>query len=164
VRDGIAVARSIEKKSAVSNRIAFRPPVNEWWGSGDAKWMALRRDGVAAGYYAQFVDQLRTIAQRGAYEWLVSMREAERWCASLGSRFYTIRYEDLGDDPRAELSDLVTTLGLSCPEPWLREATAMVRPSRDGHSDPVALPGQMSADFNRFQQSFGFAGRAMELV
>jgi Sulfotransferase family len=163
IRDGIDVARSIEKKSAVTKRIAFRPLVNEWWGAGETKWMALRRDGKAAGYYSDQVDQLTTSVQRGAYEWLLSVREAERWRASLGSRLSTVRYQDLSEDPNTALRGLTVSVGLSCPEPWLSEAAGLVRAPGDRQGNPVALPGQMCADFNEFQRSFGFAGRATEL-
>jgi hypothetical protein len=164
VRDGIAVARSIEKMSEVTRRIAFRPLVNDWWGAGDTKWAALRRDGQAAGYYAEEAGQLVSSAQRGAYEWLVSVSEAEKWRPRLGSRFSVIRYQDLGDDPSSTLRGLVATLGLSCPDSWLSEAAGLVRAPRERNGEAIALPRQMRVDFNRFQETFGFPGRAAELA
>jgi hypothetical protein len=163
LRDGIAVARSIEKMSAVTARFAFRPPVNDWWGAGNTKWATLREDGAAAGYYGDTVDQLVTSAQRGAYEWLVSVREAETWRARLGSRFSTLRYQDLGDDPGTVLRSLAGGLGLSCPDSWLNEACQLVRTPSNRAGDPIALPGQMCNEFNMLQKSFGFPGRATEL-
>jgi Sulfotransferase family len=164
VRDGIAVAFSIEKMAATTKRFAFRPPVNDWWGADNTKWAMLRNDARAAGYYGDVVDQLQADAQRGAYEWIVSVREAEMWRARLGSRFLTIRYQDLGEDPEPELRELLTTLGLSCPGPWLKEACGLVRAPTDKQPAPLALPGQMQIDFNNLQKSFGFLGRATRLV
>ena len=129
VRDGVEVARSIEKVAAVTRRMAFRPPLNEWWGVGDAKWAALERDGRTAGYYPDEVYKLATDAQRGAYEWLLSLREVEAWRAGLESRFFEIRYKDLTDNPRETLQGLMDSLGLSCPGGWLEQATAQVTAS-----------------------------------
>ena len=65
VRDGVDVAHSIERLAAVTRRMAFRAPLNEWWGVGDAKWVALERDGREAGYYA---DELHWLT-RGCPTW-----------------------------------------------------------------------------------------------
>ena len=164
VRDGIAVARSIEKMATTTRRVLFRSPVNDWWGSGGAKWSALRQDGRAAGYYRDEVDRLATSVQRAAYEWLLSVREAEMWRAPLDSRFSTIRYEDLGDDPCTIIRELMTKLELACPDYWLRNAAKLVRAPIVSHREPIALPSQMYTDFNTWQERFGFEGRATELV
>jgi CelD/BcsL family acetyltransferase involved in cellulose biosynthesis len=160
VRDGVDVARSIEQVAAVTRRMAFRPPLNEWWGVGDVKWNALERDGRAARYYPQDVERLTTDAQRGAYEWLVSLREVEAWRARLGPRLFEFRYQDLTDQPRRTLQAVMDAVGLACPGGWLDQAAARVRPARTSHGKPLALPGQMCADFNSQQAGFGFTGRA----
>ena len=54
--------------------MAFRQPLNDWWGVGDAKWASLVHDGRSAGYYPDEVEQLSTDSQRGAYEWLISLQ------------------------------------------------------------------------------------------
>jgi glycosyltransferase involved in cell wall biosynthesis len=162
VRDGTDVARSIQQKAAVNRRMAFRPALNDWWGVGDVKWSALRRDGVAVGYYSHEVGQLTTDAQRGAYEWLLSLREVDAWRERLGSRLVELRYVDLIDEPRTTIAALADSLGLSCPADWLTQVTALVRrPATRKPSEPLILPRQMCADFNSFQARFGFAGRAI---
>lgn len=161
VRDGVDVARSIERMAAVTRRMAFRPALNEWWGVGDAKWFALERDGRAAGYYPDEVHQLTTDFQRGAYEWLLSLREVEAWRARLGPRFVELRYQDLTEHPRKTLEGIINSLGLPCPQRWLEQATAQVSPAKDGHGEPLTLPDQMRADFNSLQASFEFKGRAV---
>lgn len=161
VRDGVDVARSIERQAAITLRRAFRPPQNGWWGVRDAKWVALERDGAAAGYCPQAARQLTTNSQRGAYEWLVSVGEVEAWRTRLGSRLCEIRYEDFANETKKMLCWLMNSLELSCPAWWLEQVTAEVRAARDGHGDPLALPDQMSTDFDRLQASFEFKGRVI---
>ena len=160
VRDGADVARSISKMALVTRRMAFRPPLNEWWGVGEAKWRALARDGRARGYYPDEVGQLATDTQRGAYEWLLSLREVAAWRARLGSRLTEIRYPELTAGPRAILKAVTGWLGLSCPDTWLAEAGARMNPAASRRAEPLVLPRRMSADFNSIQEYFGFSSRA----
>jgi hypothetical protein len=160
VRDGVDVAHSIAKMATGTRRLAFRPLLNDWWGVGGAKWAALERDGRAAGYYPEEVCQLATDAQRGAYEWLLSLREVHGWQACLGPRLVEFRYQDLVDDAKGTLRAVAGSIGLSCPDWWLERAPAQVRPANNWESESLALPDQMRTDFNILQASFGFKGRA----
>jgi hypothetical protein len=161
MRDGVDVAHSIERLAAVTRRMAFRAPLNEWWGVGDAKWAALERDGREAGYYSDELHWLTRDVQRGAYEWLVSIHEVERWRASLGARFVELRYQDLITDPRGTLQAVMKSVGLSCPQWWLDQAAGKVNRARKPGNGHLALPQQMCARFNSLQASFGFTGRAI---
>jgi Sulfotransferase family len=161
VRDGVDVARSIERFAAVTRRMVFRPALNDWWGVGHAKWVALALDGRAAGYYPEEVDQLTTNAQRGAYEWLVSVREVDAWRTSLGSRYVELRYPDLTDDPKGSLRFIMDSLAMPCPERWLQSAAARVRPARSHDGTDLILPDRIRTDFNALQARFGFEGRAI---
>jgi hypothetical protein len=160
VRDGVDVAHSIAKMATGTRRVAFRPLLNDWWGVGDAKWAALERDGRAAGYYPEEVCQLVTDAQRGAYEWLLSLREVAGWRACLGPRLVELRYQDLVDEPRETLRTAAGSIGLSCPDWWLEQAPVKVRHTGSRGDACLTLPAQMCADFNDLQASFGFKGRA----
>ena len=161
VRDGIDVARSIERIAMLTQRMAFRSPRNAWWGVGDVKWSALIRDGRASGYYADEVGALTTDAQLGAYEWLVSIREVDAWRGRLGPRLVELRYQDLTDQPRKTLQSLTDSLSLTCPEGWLEQAAAQVQPSKSWAGDkPLMLPRQICADFNTWQAAFDFKGRS----
>lgn len=160
VRDGVDVTRSIERMATVTRRMVFRPPLNEWWGVGDAKWTALVRDGRASGYYPDEVRELTTDAQRGAYEWLISLREVEGWRTRLGSRLIELRYQDLADDPKTTLQTVMSSVGLPCPDSLLDQVTARVNPASNSNGKALALPSQMCEDFNRLQASFAFKGRA----
>lgn len=163
VRDGIDVVRSIEKIAQVTRRMAFRQPLNEWWGVGDAKWASLVRDGRSAGFYADEVRQLSTDSQRGAYEWLISLREVDAWRTELGPRFIELRYQDLTKHPTEVLETIAEAMELSCPASWLREAAAEVKPARQNDGEPLPLPPSMCADFNSYQERFGFRGRAVSI-
>ena len=159
VRDGVDVAHSISRKAAITHRMVFRAPMNEWWGVGEAKWQALERDGRAGGYYPDEVGQLTTDMQRGAYEWLLSLREVEAWGPRLGSRLMEIRYPDLTAEPQVVLKAVTDWLGLVCPEQWVRKTAARINPGSRVQRDQLVLPRQMAADFNALQEYFGFASR-----
>ena len=161
VRDGVQVARSIERMASVTRRMAFRPSLNDWWGVNSVKWAALANDGEAAGYYADEVPQLGTDEQRGAYEWLISMHEIDAWRSRLGSRLVELRLVDLIDDPRETLESVMGKLGLSTSDDeWLSNAVKEIRPSSDEYQMPIGMPDPMLADFNNFQARYDFKGRA----
>lgn len=160
VRDGVAVAGSIAKVAGDSEyKIAGRPGLNQWWGENDVKWRNLARDGAAAGYFADEVESLKTHAQRGAYEWLVSLGEVERWRERLGPRLHEFTYEGLLAEPRETLTALTGFFGLGAPEEWLAASAAMLGEGRS-KGKTIALPAKMAAAFNAWQERFGFAGRA----
>jgi hypothetical protein len=164
VRDGVDVARSIEKVAATTKKMAFRSPLNQWWGVGDAKWAALELDGRKAGYHPEEARLLTTDSQRGAYEWLLSLHEIEARRARLGSRLVEFRYQDLTKHPAETLRTAMESLGLTCPGNWLGEAASQVSPAREGrHKKPLMLPRGMCTDFNRLQNKFQFNGRALSI-
>jgi len=163
MRDGIEVARSIERIASVQWPMAFRPPMNQWWGINDAKWTALVQDGRAAGYYPEEVSQLTTDAQRGAYEWILSMHEMDRWRSRLGSRLIELRLEDLISEPRKMLKSAVDTLELPLSDGlWFDQVTKMVRPMPNSYKAELTLPSRMLADFNKYQKRYDFKGRATQ--
>lgn len=163
VRDGVDVARSIEKCAQGELKVAFRAMLNPWWGIGQSKWHSLAADGARANYYPREVTELRTDAQRGAYEWLVSQLEVQKWRELLGPSMVEITYPDLTHDPAGSLRTIAAAVGLSCPSDWLAEVTSWAEPSGSSSSEPLILPEQMCADFNRIQASYGFSGRAIAM-
>jgi hypothetical protein len=164
VRDGVDVARSIEKVARITKKLAFRRPLNEWWGVGDAKWAALELDGRKAGYYPEEARELTTDSQRGAYEWLLSLHEVAARRARLGSRLVELRYQDLTEHPEDTLRTVMESLRLTCPSSWLDEAAAQVDPARgEGQGKPLMLPRRMCSDFNSLQKHFQFNGRAVSI-
>ena len=164
-RDGIEVVRSIEYMASVTRRMAFRQPLNDWWGISDAKWSALVQDGTASGYYSNEVSQLTTDEQKGAYEWLLSMREIQAWRGLLGSRLIELRLEDLIDEPIKILKSVADRLSLPpCDALWLNQAARMVHPISKRYPRKLILPDKMLSDFNDFQERYEFSGRATQAL
>jgi hypothetical protein len=164
VRSGLDVARSIDRLATRSSyKVAGKPEYNQWWGTNQCKWAALARDGAAAGYFAEEVGPLESHAQRGAYEWLVSLAEADRWRFRLGQRLLEITYPALTARPRETLAAICAHFGVAAEETWLREASAILSPERTNKGEPLRLPPRMAAAFNAQQERYGFAGRAESL-
>jgi hypothetical protein len=161
IRDGVDVARSIEKCATGQLKLAFRPTLNTWYGVDRAKWRTLVADGKKANYYPHEVDELSADVQRGAYEWLVSQLEVQAWRDRLGASLVEITYQELTQDPVGTVRRIAESVGLSCPDEWLKGITSWsIRPN-SSKGEPVALPQQMCDDFNRLQASYGFHGRAV---
>lgn len=165
VRDGVDVARSIDRlASNQPYRMAGRGDYNQWWGSHEMKWQRLAAEGPARGHFtAEEVAQLTSQGQRGAYEWLTSLGEADRWRAVLGDRLLEITYRELTQDTRGVLSRLAAHVGAPAPEPWLRAADAMVSPERKNKGGELRLPPAMAARFNEYQERYGYENRAAPL-
>ena len=165
VRSGIDIARSIERLATRSEyKMVHKPAYNQWWGLDSAKWRALSRDGVAAGYLSDEVPLLQSHAQRGAYEWLVSLGEADRWRGILGPRLMEITYPQLTSDARGTLIRICEFFGASAPTPWLARASAMIENERRNKGDALRLPPVMRGRFNELMARYGFEGRAEALI
>lgn len=165
VRDGVNVSRSIGRLATTNlYRIAGKPNLNQWWGVDHYKWRAMARDGKAAGYFADEVDTLTTDEQKGAYEWITSLMEVDRWRDRLGDRLFEFQYESLTRDPRGELIRLCGFLGVGAPDDWLKGAENELEPARSNRGEPLRLPPGMCRAFNDFQQRYGYDDRAEPLA
>ena len=163
-RNGLSVAKSIDGIATTSSyRMAFKPRYNQWWGTDESKWRALATEGPARGYFGDEVPQLLTHGQRGAYEWLCSLGEVDRWREPLGERLMEVTYTGLTGEPEATLRGLCGHLGIGCPADWLAGAVAMVRPEKVASDFEVRLPEGMRGAFDAWQDRFGFEGRARPL-
>ena len=161
VRNGVDVVRSIDHIATTNAyRIAGKTNYNQWWGSNDCKWEALAEEGKAKGYFSEEVDVLKSHVQRGAYEWLVSLGESDRWRDNLGSRLCEVTYEDLTSQPDIVLRRLTAFLGIACPDDWLDQSCDQIRTGYKNRQSPLELPPLMCRCFNRYQQRYGFSGRA----
>lgn len=161
VRNGLDVARSIDKIASASlYKIAGKENYNQWWGTDECKWAALARDGAAAGYFAEEVGPLETHLQRGAYEWLVSLAEADRWRHRLGPRMTEITYPALTSRPQQTLAAVCAHFGVTADPAWLASGASMLTPERTNQGEPLRLPPRMAAAFNAQQERYEFAGRA----
>lgn len=165
VRDGVDVARSIDRLATNQPyRMAGRPDYNQWWGSNELKWKRLEAEGPGRGHFScEEVARLTSQAQRGAYEWLTSLGEADRWRAVLGDRMLEVTYPTLTSDVTGTLIRLASHVGADAPEAWLAEAGAMVSEERKNKGGDLALPPRMAAQFNTYQERSGFGNRAVAL-
>ncbi len=158
VRDGINVAHSIGRIATGSPyKIAGKPDLNQWWGVAGCKWESLQREGAQTGYWPESIPHLQTQVQRGAYEWLTSLEEIERWRGILDENLLEIVYEQLIINPRKILITLCEFLELEILEPWLMAATQAIRPQTTQATKSLELPGVMTQAFNHYQQKYQFA-------
>lgn len=164
VRSGIDVARSIDRIATVSaHKMAGLADYNQWWGRDHCKWDALRRQGASRGYFPDEAARLSSHAQKGAYEWLVSLAEADRWRPILADRFLEITYPQLAADADSTLRTLCRFVGIGAPEDWLARARGVMQPERKNPGGTLRLPPKMAAAFNAAQARYAFEGRAEPL-
>ncbi|MDQ3991058.1 MAG: sulfotransferase [Actinomycetota bacterium] len=162
-RDGASVARSI---AGVARRedptISGKPGFRWWWGADDARWTALVLDSERFGHFPREVTRLVTHEERGLAEWIVSMREMERFEDELGDRLLTVRYEDLVTHPEETLSAVLEFLGLPVEPGPLALARRSVRPAPSAGAGDLSLPPGLAREFNRLQEKYGFEARVGE--
>jgi hypothetical protein len=162
VRNGIDVSRSIDRLSRDRTfRIVGMPGLNRWWGRNDSKWKAMSADGIAAGYYPDEVPLLTSFAAKGAYEWLITLEEVDRWRARLKDRLMEMTYDQLTVDPPTSLRMICKFLELPMAVQWFDRSIGMVDKPRRNEGRELVLPPMMCEAFNRMQARFGFSGRAV---
>lgn len=158
VRDGVEVARSIERITESSQPGIFgRSDYDRWWGSHGAKWKALQREGPEHGYPPG--DGLTGPVERGAYEWLTSAGEAARWRDRAGDAWLDVRHAELSASPREVLRAIARHLGLEPVPGWIERGAELVEP-RTGGEMTLELPATIAEAFNARQASLRFEGRA----
>jgi hypothetical protein len=161
-RDGVDVCRSIDRLASENTyKMGGKARANQWWGTDNVKWHALLRDGIEAGYHAGDAPRLEGHLAWGAYEWLVTLLEVDRYRDALGDRLFEIRYPDLAADPGGVLAAICRHLGLVAPPVWLAEAAKRIGPARRHDGPDVVLPPSICAAFNACQERLGFANRAV---
>jgi glycosyltransferase involved in cell wall biosynthesis len=162
VRDGVDVARSIDRLSRdQSYGILGKRNLNRWWGRAGCKWTALSSDGFAGNYFKDEIPLMLSYESKGAYEWLVSLAEIDRWRERLGNRLLEISYEELTDQPEKTLRLMCEFLSLPPNEKWLRTAVKRFDKPRHNYGVPLVLPPKMAEAFNNAQARFNFPNRAV---
>jgi hypothetical protein len=162
-RDGVDIARSIDRLSRDHSYSFFsRPTLNRWWGCSGCKWDAMKADGAAGGYFPGEVGRLSSYEAKGAYEWLMSIAEVDRWRERLGPRLLELTYEDFTKDPKPKLREICEFLQLPVTDQWIEASATKVDKARRNAGETLVLPKEMCQRFNEYQQRFGFAGRAAE--
>jgi len=158
-RSGIEVIRSIDRIASTSTYRMMRPDYNQWWGSCGCKWDALSRECPERGHPWD-VDRLTTSLDRGAYEWLTSLGEADRLATEIGDHWLDVDHPMLCRDPRGTLTRICEHAGLDPVTAWL-DRCAQEIVERPAAPRNVAIDETIRDDFNRMQERFGFEGRGV---
>jgi hypothetical protein len=160
VRDGVDVARSIARLSGAGDyRIFGKPRLGKWWGIGGCKWRFLAQDGIVRGYYPAAVESISDDFSKGAYEWLVSLHEVDRFRQQLGARLFEFTYQELTDSPTETLRAVCAHIDVHADAEWLAGAAHMLDEARTNPGLIESLPGPMAEGFNRLQERYGFDNR-----
>lgn len=131
------VARSIERLSLDRGYgIIGKPDLNRWWGRAGSKWAALSADGAAANYFTDEISLLHSYESKGAYEWLVSLAEVDRWRDRLGDRLLEITYDELTENPEKTLRQICQFLSLSVPQRWFAASVRQIDKARRNFGVP----------------------------
>jgi hypothetical protein len=161
VRDGTDVSRSIDRLSQDRNfKIIGMPGLNRWWGRNDSKWKAMTADGTAAGYFSDELSLVNDFAARGAYEWLFTLEEIDRWRPRLKDRLLEMTYDQLTGDPQKSIMMICKFLNLPMTGNWLETSMAKIDKPHRNEGPTLVLPPGMCEAFNRMQGRYGFPGRA----
>jgi len=162
VRNGIDVVRSIERLSSTNTyQISGKGDWNQWWGRDNCKWKALAADATANGMFSDEIQLLNTDVQKGALEWLVSLKEVNAHKEKLGDALLQVCYNNLTQNPREQITAISNHFGINPKDSWLEYCCEQLDFPRKNQGDVVALPQQMCKAFNEFQEQYGFEGRAV---
>jgi hypothetical protein len=132
VRNGPDAIGSIESWSRrLGKRV--RGDVQDWWGLNNRKWRLMLdelvpEEGLLRGIREEISGFTRH-ADMAAVEWIVTMQEGLRQVEQDPDRFYTLRYEDLVENPAGELSGLLDFCGLRPDRAVLDFASKKLRPT-----------------------------------
>ncbi len=131
VRNGWDTCHSIE---GWSKRLDVQDGVetHDWWGTNNRKWRLMLeqlvpREEAFAGVL-DVVSGLDWHRDMAAVEWVVTMREGLRQMELNRECMHMIRYEDLVEDPRGELSRLLDFCNLPDDKVFLRFAKQKLAP------------------------------------
>lgn len=161
VRNGLAVAASIERiVLRPTYRMAWRPNYDQWWGEDMIKWKSLAEQGEQRGYGIGCTHLLESHLQRGAYEWVVSLSEIDRWREALGPRLLELTLTELTADPATQIGRIAAHFGLESSGSWLDLAAGSIKDENEAPKVDLVLPEPIANTFNDFQQRYGFVGRA----
>ncbi len=164
VRNGVDVVRSIERLSE-SNvyQLGGSGNWNQWWGRNHCKWEALANDSKTKGWFEGEIDLLKSNTQRGALEWVISLKEINSNRSNLGDRLIEVRYPDLTTEPLSQLQRICEHFTIEPTPKWLEECCGELDSERKNSGDPIVLPSKLCDAFNTLQKQYGFEGEATEL-
>ena len=162
VRNGIDVVRSIDRLAS-SNRyqMSGKGDWNQWWGRDHCKWKSLASDAESQGVFQGEIQQLKSNAKMGALEWLISLGEVDAHREELGGNLLEICYNTLTEDPKEQLKKICNHFGIEPNSSWLDYCCEQLDSARKNQGEQLVLPPSMCKSFNKFQEQYGFEGRAI---
>ena len=162
VRNGIDVVRSIERLASSNKyQLSGKGEWNQWWGRDHCKWKSLASDAESQGVYHGEIQQLKSNAEMGALEWLISLGEVDAHREELGENLLEICYNNLTEDPRVQLTKICKHFGIDPNTTWLDSCCEQLDSARKNQGEQLVLPPNMCKSFNKFQEQYGFEGRAI---
>lgn len=162
VRNGTDVIRSIERLASTNTyQMSGKGQWNQWWGRDNCKWDSLASDAIDHGIFPEEIQQLKTHAQMGALEWLVSLIQVDSQRESLGEQLLEICYNNLTENPQEQLTKMCNHFHIESNQSWLDYCCEQLDSARKNDGEQVVLPPNMCSAFNAFQEQYGFDGRAI---
>ena len=110
LRNGIDACHSIDRWSKRLGVVKDQD-VEDWWGRNDCKWnymvdQFINKDPIYESVKAIATKELDHL-NRAALEWVITMREGLKQCASYPESIIQVRYEELTKHPDKELKRLL---------------------------------------------------------
>lgn len=157
VRNGYDTCRSIQQWSERlgTSEAGER---HDWWGVDQRKWKLLTRELVQADAafdgLGDTVSSLRVHEDMAAVEWILTMRRGLRVAREHPAHTCFLRYEDLLDRPRQELSALLESCDLAADEKMFSYAEHVLHPAPSHR--PVEIHEALRPLFEETMQALGY--------
>ncbi len=162
VRNGTDVVRSIERLSSTNTyQLSGKGDWNQWWGRDHCKWKALAKDAIANNYFPGEIELLKTNIEMGALEWLVSIGEIQARREVLGDQLLEVSYNELTKEPQRILKSICDHFDITTEQHWLDKCCNQLDKARKNQGEPIVLPPKMCETYNKYQEEYGFEGRAI---
>lgn len=131
LRNGAETVRSIAEYARKHAKYG-KNGREDWWGINDLKWRLLVEQVAAYDpLFSGHVGDLHRLVRhddRAAVEWILAVREAERWLQTLPSAtIHLVRYEHLVIEPKRVLEELLDFCELPFDASLVRYAQAVLR-------------------------------------
>lgn len=156
IRNGADICRSIEAWSAKNGNAQA-----DWWGRDGQKWdllvdQLIRPDPHFAPLLP-ILGHLTAQVDRGAVEWIASMRQAQHLQRSAAEGLHFVRYEDLLSDPERQMQSILSFCGLAEDPVVIRYAKSTLR-LKSHHGAPKLHPA-VQPFFDEVMCDLGYAQR-----
>ncbi len=157
IRNGYAVANSIEKWNALHSSLENGQEAN-WWGLEDRKWTILVNDIIKNPSFSHWEGALRNLidnTQRGIVEWWYASRELQILRDKKSDQLLIVRYEDLFENKVDSIKEILDFLELTMSVKLELFIQTELREKKGNYTKP-SIPPFMKEDFREIQNAFGY--------